>query len=417
MRRNRINLRQQSQVRRLKREMKEVQKTVPVYLRGSSPFWFRIVEVIGIVIALAALLYTIVSVRLAQVSLHEESIARAWAILAAPSSGNSGKVRALNTLRNNNIPMEGIDLSCKRMGGGWDEEKKFCTRRTYLRNVQLQTLPHSINDLKTSKLTVESPKRWTEFTDVNLDGFHLNDVVDYKEIHGDKFTEEEYTENLNYAYEIKNFDEYNHPDRVRLAYANLSGADLQYSNLARIILTEANLTGAILDYANLFHANLLRANLTASDIIGTDLKYALIWNGEFFNAFIKKADFSHSSLYKSRFKAVQIKDSLFRSAFIQDANFTNAYLTNVDFSNADLRNSIFTNALLDDVKFCDPKIGCAHYLTAKQIQSAWSYKDTWDPLSLPQYLKNQDGTWPTPKLCDRKTIEFDNYNQVPIKCK
>ena len=62
----------------------------------------------------------------------QEAVSRAWTILTTPAPGNSGKKEALEFLAKKTPYLQAIDLSCERMGGGWNSKAYYCARPTYL---------------------------------------------------------------------------------------------------------------------------------------------------------------------------------------------------------------------------------------------------------------------------------------------
>lgn len=70
---------------------------------------------------------------------RQERNARAWSLIASQASGNSGKTEALEYLANQNITLDGIDISCERMGGGWKAGDKTCERHVLLEDVGMKT--------------------------------------------------------------------------------------------------------------------------------------------------------------------------------------------------------------------------------------------------------------------------------------
>ena len=259
-RRNKLQIR--SQLQRQQRNIIGSQKTIPVQLKGGTPFWFRIIELIGIFIALAALIYTVLALNVAQksleltkISLHQESLARAWSILATPSSGNSGKKSALETLYENNIELNGLDLSCKRMGGGWNKESNYCQRKTYLIDLDLSSIKYSTyTDEKGNLHTFDGPLSWKK--------------------------------------------------RAYLKNSDFSGVDLN----------KANLKGAALDYSNFSGSNLSKVNFS----------YALLRGVQFSDADIYEANFQEADLYFASFENVTIGGSDFSETNLSGVFFDGA---------------------------------------------------------------------------------------------
>jgi hypothetical protein len=89
--------------------------------------------------------------------------------------------------------------------------------------------------------------------------------------------------------------------RIRIPYADLSGADLSGANLFRANLTNvtlagANLTGAHLFDADLTGADLLRANLFRADLTDADLSGANLFRANLTDADLTGADLTDADL-------------------------------------------------------------------------------------------------------------------------
>ena len=66
-----------------------------------------------------------------------EGIARNWAILNTPASGNSGKKQAIEYLVSRGEPLQNIDLSCARWGGEKTEKIKTGKMRPIVTGVPI----------------------------------------------------------------------------------------------------------------------------------------------------------------------------------------------------------------------------------------------------------------------------------------
>nr|WP_319516574.1 pentapeptide repeat-containing protein [uncultured Cohaesibacter sp.] len=135
---------------RLKAQKVEIVEPTATILRKEvkrSTIW-RIFELAGIVAALAGLSIAIADNRVSQESLRlareenrQSQIVQSWQIVTTKAPGNSGKKEALERLYKTGQSLEGIDLSCEAMGGGWHERTsqsyESCDRPTILRDVSL----------------------------------------------------------------------------------------------------------------------------------------------------------------------------------------------------------------------------------------------------------------------------------------
>ena len=204
-----------------------------------TPSWFRWLEAFGISAALMAMAFTIAGwwttrqdLQLTRQALKQESIARSWAILAAPSSGNSGKIEALETLYRYDISLQGIDISCERMGGGWLENDQRCQRATYLEGLNLSGVE------TTSKKEAEN--KWKKTAILNS--------------------------------------------------ANLSGADLSNAKLSGANLIRAKLRGSQLNNVNLSSSNLIHSDLDGAEIVDSNLSQSTLINVSFRSVSIRKSN-------------------------------------------------------------------------------------------------------------------------------
>ncbi|SIS75048.1 pentapeptide repeat-containing protein [Phaeovulum vinaykumarii] len=83
---------------------------------------------------------------------REEAINWAWSILTTPATGNSGKRAALEYLAGQGVSLRGIDLSCARMGGGWDAKAMSCRAPVDLTGLRLRGPNGEGVDLRLSRL-------------------------------------------------------------------------------------------------------------------------------------------------------------------------------------------------------------------------------------------------------------------------
>ncbi len=89
------------------------------------------------VIAICATCFGVVAWMMESDNRRQERNARAWAIVTTQAPGNSGKAEALEYLASQDIPLDGIDISCARMGGEWDQIELTCERQIYAEGLQL----------------------------------------------------------------------------------------------------------------------------------------------------------------------------------------------------------------------------------------------------------------------------------------
>ena len=111
------------------------------------------------------------------ISFQADREIKAWQILTAASSGNNGKVKALEFLAKRGLPLHHMNLSCENVGAGrFDDKGKFtCTYPPYLgflnlhRGVSRFFLPFNhITDLRLSSFDSANLFK------ANFDGVILN---------------------------------------------------------------------------------------------------------------------------------------------------------------------------------------------------------------------------------------------------
>lgn len=198
---------------------------------------------------------------------REEAIARAWSLLTTPATGNSGKREALEYLASQGVSLRGIDLSCEKMGGGWDEEKKTCETPVYL-----------------DGLTLKAP----EGQRVDLSGAHLT---------GASLT------------------------KAHLERADLDGAHLEGANLWAAHLEGANLWGAHLE-----GAFLLGAHLEGALLLGAHLEGAYLWGARLEKASLSQAHLEGTNLWDAQLDGAELSGARFTDAKnIGRTTFTNAW--------------------------------------------------------------------------------------------
>ena len=193
---------------------------------------------------------------------REDAIARAWSLLTTPATGNSGKREALEYLAGQGVSLTGIDLSCAKMGGGWDAEKKKCDNPVYLVGLTLKAPAGQQVDLHGAHL--EGADLW---------GAHL-EKADLWQAHLEGA-------NLRRA-DLEGADLWEaHLEGADLWKAHLEGADLSEAHLEGADLWKAHLEGAILEKANLEGAHLSSAIFTdAEGIVSIDFTNTWAWADE-----------------------------------------------------------------------------------------------------------------------------------------
>lgn len=182
---------------------------------------------------------------------HDEAINRAWSTLTTPATGNSGKREALEYLAAQGVSLRGIDLSCEKMGGGWDPEKMTCANPVYLEGLSLKAPKGQRVDLRGAHL------EGANLAGTTLKGADLRDAF----LMGTNF-EEAHLEgtNLRGAHLERAQLWETHLEGARLRAAHLQAAYMRSTHLEDAHLWRADLQGAILG-----NAHLERAHVTATD--------------------------------------------------------------------------------------------------------------------------------------------------------
>ncbi|WP_238368873.1 pentapeptide repeat-containing protein [Heliomarina baculiformis] len=221
--------------------------------------------------------------------IENASIARAWQLLTTKSSGNSGKIEALEFLVERDVPLAGIDLSCDVMGGNWfpetdsfgppglgfDRDPKsglsYCERPTYLEGVDLRGAILRSANLSGVNLA-RSDLREVDFSNANLEGAILTESI---------------------------------LDNSILEKANLKSAQLDYTSLAGINMRRVDASGATFANSQIRNADLFEAvfvgasfrnsEVVASAAIRASFKFSLLAGASFGDVNISCADFTGST--------------------------------------------------------------------------------------------------------------------------
>ncbi|MBL4807795.1 MAG: pentapeptide repeat-containing protein [Rhodobacteraceae bacterium] len=154
--------------------------------------------------------------------IEQTRIDSAWQNLATRVPGNSGKVRALEYLASQGVPLNGIDLSCRAMGG--------------------EVLTGLADGATNPTTRCQRPTR-------------LNELFKGMERRGPFQTQD--------------------APVIWLSNANLSGVSLFFANLSYVELGRANLSNSTLWGADFGYANLWFADLSNSELTGTDFTNSL----------------------------------------------------------------------------------------------------------------------------------------------
>jgi len=186
---------------------------------------------------------------------REEAINRAWSLLTTPATGNSGKRAALEYLAGQGVSLRGIDLSCARMGGGWDAEALSCRAPVDLTGLRLRGPNGEGVDLRLSRLD-----------GVDLTGADLEDA--------------------------------------QMGGAGLAGATLSGARLRGAQMIGVQAPGARLDGADLRAAVLSLGKLRGADLDGADLGAAVLISADLTGAHVSDTNFGAATLTYSDLPAL-----------------------------------------------------------------------------------------------------------------
>ena len=271
---------------------------------------------------------------------RNEAIARAWSLLTTPATGNSGKREALEYLAGQGVSLTGIDLSCAKMGGGWDDKKK-CETPVYL-----------------AGLTLEAPAGQR----VDLQGAHL--------------------------------------EGANLVDAHLEGVDLGEAHLERANLVRAHLQGTILSEAHLEGAHLWAAHLERADLRKTYLQGAYLMQTKLIEADLSRAQMAQADLSTAHLERADLSLAQLGRAILWEAHLDGSDLFGANLGEADLWEAHLERANLEEAHREGAHLSLAHFNDARNIDKAnftnsWAWADK-PPIGLPATIpvtlcRYQDG--------------------------
>jgi uncharacterized protein YjbI with pentapeptide repeats len=324
-------------------------------------------EPYGILLAVLALVLSLVTFWIDYEDRVQERTVRAWQLLTTPATGNSGKREALEYLnsedegiclfgycigRKERTPLVGIDLS------SMDGEP-----RTFLQNVDLSNA-----DLSQMKAT------FANFSNATLRNANLAraDLSNAKLWRAD----------------LRN---------AVLVIADLSNAALAYADLSNADFRHADLSNANLALADLSNAYLVDADLSKASLRGADLNNANLYGADLSNANLARADLSNARLARADLSKANLEGANLSNAYLVDADLSNADLSEADLSNADLSEADFRNAYISRVNFAN-----AQNLSQGQLDAAWAFAG--DPIHGLETLDPPLAMKPE-RLCDPDLID------------
>ncbi len=189
-------------------------------------------------------------------------------ILAAKSTGSSGKKSALELLTKMGQSVQGINLSCAAMGG-WNASLNKCDSGVNLKGINLSEV--SLNHVNLSGARIYD----ANFKGADLSSANLAEV----DLGGS---------NLTYAMVLES-----NLSNAKLNNSNLSGANFSSSNLSGATLSSStakftdflgvNFSDSNLNHAILIGAGFALANLSGANLEGADLSSAMMYSTNFRN--------------------------------------------------------------------------------------------------------------------------------------
>lgn len=273
---------------------------------------------------------------------QEERIARAWSILTTRASGNSGKAAAIEILYKAGISLEGIDLSCETMGGGWDEETLNCERPVSLAGMDLRS-PNALNlsfrDLNQSS-AAKLDTRWrrgcvSKLVELPFEpsgfGFARYEINSGKGAVGfpPHFRDKERKNVLNGGADFS---------RAKLSGVDFSGAKISGANFQDADLRGANFYNTVAEAIDLNNARLQGALFSRTYLSGS------IFRNNFKSCEIMRGIYilgaSGPDANECRFdkpkKKIVIKNSYLNSVILEAETLFSFYIINSEVNNSNL---------------------------------------------------------------------------------
>lgn len=306
---------------------------------------WRIFEAFGILAAIIAIFLTWSELRAAESARElersdydEERLARAWSTLTRKASGNTAKGDALSLLLENHRSISGADLSCRTMGGGWDEKQLSCERPVVLTNVKVDFL--RIQNASGLPICNGQLNR-----QINFDGVVIRNAKSSCLELG----------SFNGVASIDQFEGvFKDPQLMREHHSEFYFDENQGS--AR---------GAQIQYSQLWYLNANQMDLSGLDVLHSDLR---------------SASFFESNLSNSRFVESDLRE--------------------VSLVGADLSDAVNIASVIDGIVFCDSDQNCVSNMTRDFVKNSVVWSEDWDSDILPSYLKTgEKQSWPRPYHC------------------
>ncbi|UYV37625.1 pentapeptide repeat-containing protein [Rhodobacteraceae bacterium D3-12] len=254
---NRIAIRAVKKRKKKNRPRKPLQPSIlAIFFSGEIVHRFEQSAILRflIILSIPAALY---SLYLQYQEVSAGNLGRSWSNLTTKSSGNSGKVAALEHLSRDIKNLPNLDLSCSAMGG---IEKKLngedeCVRPTYLNSLNL----------------------------FEEGMFHYSSAF--------------------------------------MPGSNFSGVDMAWADVSHGFIDNSQFQGSSLISANFFQASAEESNFSSSIIVNANFSYAVLDGSDFSNANLYSSIFYAAHAPGANFNGANLSHVYFYGAFLEGASF------------------------------------------------------------------------------------------------
>jgi hypothetical protein len=177
---------------------------------------------------------------------------------------------------------------------------------------------------------------------------------------------------------------------MRLAEADLSGADLSAVKLMMADLTRANLS----------RTDLCEADLSTASLTGATLSQAFLFGAKLTDADFSKAILSRANLSKANLCGADLSRATLLGANLSEANLWEANLDTANFTEANLSGANLTEANLSGAIFHQCQIGYTAFVNVnlKDVQNLETVKHIGPSYIAISTIFNSEGNVPRPFL-------------------
>lgn len=311
--------------------------------------WFFALELLAIAATIGGLGFGGWSIWQNVSAIEEAKRQNAWQVIATESPGNSGKTDAIELLAIEGVVLDGIDVSCERMGG---ELESIERPASHILHSVCRPMSHFVG------LFHEVDRRQANSEDDDVPSISLR---------------------------MSNFSSSN------LEYADLSHIDFFGSNFSGSELINMSFQGATLHRSNFTQTYIDRVDFSDTAMSSADFSHAIFLIAFFRGADLRKAifesvdfglvDFSGLDLRQARFNGSRGAE-FFENANLVDAEFIGANLSGANFKGANLSFATFVDSYLTAADFSD---AITERLSASDFQGSWAIAG-YGPVGLPEML-------------------------------